>query len=77
MKERLYRSRNRVIGGVSAGLGEYLNIDPVIVRVPFYRFYFNKRLGTSSLYHTLDYRPRRTASGKQRIISRNGGRRNN
>lgn len=36
MKERLFRSRkNRVISGVSGGLGEYLNIDPVIIRVLF------------------------------------------
>ena len=36
MKERLYRSRrDRVIGGVASGLGEYLNIDPVLIRVAF------------------------------------------
>ena len=34
MKERLYRSRQeRVIGGVCAGLGDYLNLDPVLMRV--------------------------------------------
>lgn len=34
MKDRLYRSRKkRVIGGVCAGLGDYLNIDPIIVRI--------------------------------------------
>ena len=33
---RLYRSTtNKVIGGVSGGLGDYLNIDPVIVRIVF------------------------------------------
>jgi phage shock protein PspC (stress-responsive transcriptional regulator) len=32
--KRLYRSRtNRTICGVCGGLGEYLNIDPVVVRV--------------------------------------------
>jgi phage shock protein C len=32
----LYRSRsNRMIGGVAAGLGEYLNIDPTVVRLLF------------------------------------------
>jgi phage shock protein PspC (stress-responsive transcriptional regulator) len=36
MNERLYRSRkNRVIGGVSAGLGDYLNLDPVLIRIIF------------------------------------------
>jgi phage shock protein C len=33
-RNRLYRSRtNRVIAGVAGGLGEYFNIDPVIVRL--------------------------------------------
>lgn len=32
--KRLYRSQsNRVIAGVCGGLGEYLNIDPVIIRI--------------------------------------------
>ncbi|KYH36576.1 MAG: hypothetical protein AYL29_012500 [Candidatus Bathyarchaeota archaeon B24] len=31
---RLYRSRrNRVIAGVCGGIGEYLNVDPVIIRL--------------------------------------------
>lgn len=34
MEKRLYRSSaNNVIGGVCGGLGEYFNIDPVLVRV--------------------------------------------
>ena len=34
--KRLYRSRNkRMLGGVCGGLGEYLNIDPVVLRVIF------------------------------------------
>lgn len=33
---RLYRSRSdRMIGGVCAGLGKYLNIDPTVVRLLF------------------------------------------
>lgn len=33
---RLYRSRNnRVIAGVAGGLGEYFDVDPVIVRLLF------------------------------------------
>jgi len=36
MKEGLYRSRrNRIFGGVASGLGEYLKIDPIIVRILF------------------------------------------
>ena len=32
--KRLFRSRrNRMISGVCGGVGEYFNIDPVIVRV--------------------------------------------
>ena len=36
MERRLYRSRNdRLIAGVAGGLGEYLGLDPVIIRVLF------------------------------------------
>lgn len=31
---RLYRSRNdRIIAGICGGLGQYFNIDPVIIRI--------------------------------------------
>lgn len=34
MSKQIYRSsRDSVIGGVCGGLGEYFNIDPVIVRI--------------------------------------------
>lgn len=34
MEKRLYRSRNdRIIAGVCSGLGNYLKIDPVVLRV--------------------------------------------
>jgi len=34
--KRLYRSNtHKVIGGVAGGLGEYLDIDPVLVRIAF------------------------------------------
>ncbi len=34
--KKLYRSMsNKMLGGVAAGLGEYLNIDPTIVRLGF------------------------------------------
>ena len=36
MNKRFYRSRsNQVIAGVCAGLGEYFQLDPVLVRVIF------------------------------------------
>ena len=32
--KRLYRSRtNKILAGVCGGLGEYFNIDPVIIRI--------------------------------------------
>ncbi len=34
--KRLYRdNKNRILGGVCGGLGAYLNIDPVLIRVAF------------------------------------------
>jgi phage shock protein C len=34
--KKLYRSmKNKMLGGVSAGLGEYLTIDPTLVRLAF------------------------------------------
>jgi len=36
MNKKLYRSRkNRTIGGVAAGLAEYFDIDPTLVRIIF------------------------------------------
>ena len=37
--KRLYRSKdNRIIAGVLGGIGEYLNVDPVVVRVIYIIF---------------------------------------
>jgi phage shock protein PspC (stress-responsive transcriptional regulator) len=34
--KKLYRSRTeRMLGGVCGGLGEYLNLDPTLVRLAF------------------------------------------
>ena len=34
MVRRLYRSKkDKIIGGVCGGIAEYLNIDPVIIRI--------------------------------------------
>ena len=36
MNKKLYRSsKNKMLGGVAAGLGEYFDIDPTLVRVLF------------------------------------------
>ena len=32
--KRLFRSRKeRIVGGICGGLGQYLNVDPVLIRV--------------------------------------------
>lgn len=37
--KKLYRSQDqRILGGVCGGLGEYFNIDPIIVRLIFVAF---------------------------------------
>ncbi|MGI6278727.1 MAG: PspC domain-containing protein [Patescibacteria group bacterium] len=34
--KKIYRSeKNRLLGGVAGGLGEYFNLDPVIIRILF------------------------------------------
>ncbi len=33
MKKRLMRSQDKMIFGVCAGLAEYMNVDPVVIRV--------------------------------------------
>lgn len=46
MKDKFYRSRkDRFIGGVAGGLAEYMNIDPVLVRVVFVLIIFFNGLG--------------------------------
>ena len=41
MPKRLVRdTRHGVIGGVAAGLGQYLNVDPVLVRLAFVLLFF-------------------------------------
>ncbi|MGA2822624.1 MAG: PspC domain-containing protein [Bacteroidales bacterium] len=39
--KRLFRSRkDRILGGVCGGLGNYLNVDPVLVRVVWAILFF-------------------------------------
>ncbi|MCX6259149.1 MAG: PspC domain-containing protein [Bacteroidia bacterium] len=44
--KRLFRSKkDRIIGGVCGGLGNYLNVDPVIIRVVTVALFFAGFLG--------------------------------
>lgn len=35
MEKKLYRSNNRMLAGVCAGLAEYMNVDPTIIRLAY------------------------------------------
>ena len=35
MTKKLYRSNDRILGGVCAGIAEYLDFDPVAVRIGY------------------------------------------
>ncbi len=35
MNKTLTRSKNKMIGGVCAGIAEYFNVDPTLVRVAY------------------------------------------
>jgi len=39
-EKRLYRSRERVFGGVLGGLAKYMNVDPSIVRIVYVLAFF-------------------------------------
>lgn len=46
MEKKLYRSTtNKYIAGVCGGLGEYLNIDPTLVRLVFVLLFFADGIG--------------------------------
>jgi phage shock protein C len=39
MKKRLYRSaKDRILGGVCGGLGNYFNVDPIFIRLVWILF---------------------------------------
>ncbi len=38
--KKLYRSNNRILGGVCAGVAEYLDIDPTVVRIIYFLLTF-------------------------------------
>lgn len=35
MAKRLFRSNDRMLGGVCAGLAEYFDLDPTLVRIAY------------------------------------------
>ncbi|MBQ3632106.1 MAG: PspC domain-containing protein [Prevotella sp.] len=35
MNKKLYRSNDRILGGVCAGIAEYFDFDPTLVRVAY------------------------------------------
>ena len=35
MVKKLFKSQNKVLSGVLAGVGEYMDIDPTVVRLVF------------------------------------------
>lgn len=37
-EKKLYRSTNKMVGGVCAGIAEYFDIDPTIVRIVYALF---------------------------------------
>jgi phage shock protein C len=46
MARKLYRnSKDKIIAGVCSGLGEYLNIDPVIIRIIALALFFMQGFG--------------------------------
>lgn len=46
MSKRLYRSnKDKILGGVCAGIAEYFNIDPVIIRVIFVLIFLAEGVG--------------------------------
>ncbi|MCF8009029.1 MAG: PspC domain-containing protein [Halanaerobiales bacterium] len=46
MNKKIYRSRdNKMIGGVCGGLGEYFEIDPIIIRLIFLIIFFMGGVG--------------------------------
>jgi phage shock protein C len=38
MEKKLYKSNNKMIDGVCAGIGEYFGVDPTLVRLGFVAF---------------------------------------
>ena len=52
-KKRLTRSNNKMIGGVCAGLAEYLDIDPTIVRIVWVLMVLFVRIRYTALHYII------------------------
>ena len=52
-KKRLTRSDDKMIGGVCAGLAEYLDIDPTIVRIVWVLMVLFRRIRYTALRHIM------------------------
>lgn len=52
-KKRLTRSNNKMIGGVCAGLAEYLDIDPTIVRIVWVLMVLFCRIRYTALHYIM------------------------
>lgn len=48
--KKLYRSKNRIFAGVLGGFGEYLNIDPNVIRILFVIFGIFTNIAAIFLY---------------------------
>lgn len=61
MERRLYRTRDgKMVAGVSTGLAEYFNLDPVLIRLLFVIFTFFNGVGILAyviLWIVVPYRP--------------------
>lgn len=63
--KKLYRSRkNRVIAGVCGGLGEYLGIDPTLIRLLWVLFIFMGGSGVIVYIIAMIIIPEKTEEGK-------------
>ena len=60
MQNKIYRSRtNSMIAGICGGLGEYLNVDPTIIRVVAVLLIFAKGIGLLAYLVSWIIMPRR------------------
>jgi len=67
--KKLYRSHtNKVLAGVCGGIGEYLDIDPVIVRVVFVLFSFGGGSGLFLYLILLLVIPERPTSESTKVV---------
>ena len=56
--KKLYRDKdNALLGGVLSGLGHYLGVDPLWLRIIMVILLFGLGTGFFCIYHTLDLNP--------------------